>query len=293
MPPAASPLPRAGGIGLKPQHYRDVMRALDDRSGHAFPDHWPAPAWVEVHPQNYAAAGGPAHRWLSAVAERLPLSFHSVGLSLGSADGLNEAELGRLAALTHRYDPAVVSDHLSWSGNAHDRYPELLPVPHTAEALDHFVAQIGRVQERLGRAILIENPSRTLSYRDDEMDEPEFLNTLCRRAGCGLLFDVNNVEVAAMNTGFDAGDYVDRIDAALVVEMHLAGHAREDHDSGPLLIDDHGSRVTDTTWTLYARFVERAGPRPTLIEWDTDVPEYAVLMDEVAKLDAALALHAR
>ncbi len=260
-------------------HYQNV---LDDAAEAK------RPSWVEVHPQNYFGDGGPAHRWLTAIAGVYPLSFHSVGLSLGSADGLNAEDLDQLAALCDRYQPAMVSDHLSWSGNAHDRYPDLLPIPYTHEALDHLAAEIGKVQDRLQRSILIENPSRYLSYRDDEMSETDFIHTLCRQTGCGLLFDINNVEVTATNVGLDMDAYIDAIDPAIVGEIHLAGHAREDHDSGPLLIDDHGSMVSDVTWRLYRRFITRAGAKPTLIEWDTDIPEYEVLMAEVTKANDIL-----
>lgn len=275
--PVPRSLPPSGGIGLKSVHYNDV---LDD------PAAAKRPSWVEVHPQNYFGDGGPAHRWLTAIAGVYPLSFHSVGLSLGSADGLNEYDLEKIAALCDRYEPAMVSDHLSWSGNAHDRYPDLLPIPYTRECLDHFATQIARVQDRLKRPILIENPSRYLSYRNDEMSETDFITSLCRESGCGLLFDINNVEVTATNVGLDMEAYIDAIDPAIVGEIHLAGHATERHDSGPLLIDDHGSIVSDISWNLYRRFIERAGPKPTLIEWDTDIPEYDVLMTEVAKANA-------
>jgi len=273
-------LPPSGGIGLKSVHYQNV---LDDAA------ETKRPSWVEVHPQNYFGDGGPAHRWLTAIAGVYPLSFHSVGLSLGSAGGLNADDLGKLAVLCDRYQPAMVSDHLSWSGNAHDRYPDLLPIPYTQEALDHFAGEIGKVQDRLQRSILIENPSRYLSYRDDAMSETDFIDALCRKAGCGLLFDINNVEVTATNVGLDMEAYIDAIDPAIVGEIHLAGHAREDHDSGPLLIDDHGSIVSDISWNLYRRFITRAGAKPTLIEWDSNIPEYAVLMAEVAKVEATLA----
>jgi len=269
-------LPPSGGIGLKSVHYNDV---LDQDAATE------NPSWVEVHPQNYFGDGGPAHRWLTAIAEVYPLSFHSVGLSLGSADGLNHDDLEKIAALCDRYQPAMVSDHLSWSGNAHDRYPDLLPIPYTQECLDHFSAEIGKVQDRLKRPILIENPSRYLSYSDDEMSETDFIHRLCNQAGCGLLFDINNVEVTATNVHLDMEAYVDAIDPDIVGEMHLAGHAREEHTSGPLLIDDHGSIVSDVTWKLYQRFIARAGPKPTLIEWDTDIPTYDVLMAEVAKIE--------
>lgn len=277
--PVPHALPPSGGIGLKSVHYQNV---LDDAANAKHP------SWVEVHPQNYFGDGGPAHRWLTAVAEVYPLSFHSVGLSLGSADGLNADDLDKLAALCDRYQPAMVSDHLSWSGNAHDRYPDLLPVPYTYEALDHLAREIGKVQDRLQRTILIENPSRYLSYRDDDMSEPDFIHVLCRKAGCGLLFDINNVEVSATNVGLDMDAYIDAIDPAIVGEIHLAGHAREEHDSGPLLIDDHGSMVSDTTWRLYRRFIARAGAKPTLIEWDSDIPAYDVLIAEVIKADNIL-----
>lgn len=272
-------LPPSVGVGLKSVHYNDVLSEEDGSK---------KPGWVEVHPQNYFGDGGPLHRWLTAIAEDYPLSFHSVGLSLGSADGLNQYDLDKIAELFSRYEPAMVSDHLSWSGNAHDRYPDLLPIPYTGEALDHFSAQIGKVQDRLKRPMLIENPSRYLSYRDDEMSETDFISRLCRQSGCGLLFDINNVEVTATNVGLDMEAYIDAIDPDIVGEMHLAGHARENHDSGPLLIDDHGSIVSDVTWRLYERFIKRAGPKPTLIEWDTDIPEYDVLMAEVAKVEAIL-----
>lgn len=277
-------LPPSCGIGLKPQHYAAVLDP--DTSSEA-------PGWIEVHPQNYFGTsdswgGGPPHRWLTAIAEKYPLSFHSVGLSLGSADGLNEHDLERLAILCDRYSPAMVSDHLSFSGNAHHRFADLLPVPYTAASLDHFASQIHRVQSRLKRSILIENPSRYLAYRGDEMVEVEYIGQLIERTGCGLLFDINNVEVSATNLGFSAAAYVDAVDPAWVGEIHLAGHTVEQHGSGPLLIDDHGSSVTHATWTLYRHFIARGGTKPTLIEWDTDVPDYAVLMAESAKASAIL-----
>ena len=269
-------LPNNIGIGLKPQHYEDILSAISP-SGR--------PGWVEVHPQNYFGTptswgGGPPHRWLSAITEQYPISFHSTGLSLGSADGLNACDLERLAVLCGRYDPASVSDHLSFSGNAHDRFADLLPVPYTLASLSHFAGQIGRVQDRLKRTILVENPSRYLAYASDEMSEIEFIERLVAQTGCGIILDINNVEVSAANLNFSAEAYLDAVDPAWVGEIHLAGHATEHHDSGPLLIDDHGSHVSDYTWQLFERFIRRAGAKPVLIEWDTNVPEYAVLMKE-------------
>lgn len=276
-------LPPGCGIGLKPQHYSEVLDPAPS----------PKPKWVEVHPQNYFGVsnswgGGPPHRWLAAIAEHYPLSFHSTGLSLGSADGLNEYDLDRLAILCDRYSPASISDHLSFSGNAHDRFADLLPVPYTSASLQHFAGQIGRVQDRLKRTILIENPSRMLAYRGDDMSELEFIAALVARSGCRLLLDINNVEVSATNLGMSAADYIDAVPPEWVGEIHLAGHAVEMHESGPLLIDDHGSHVTDAGWALYRRFIERAGPKPTLIEWDTDIPDYRVLIGEAQRAQAIL-----
>ena len=276
------------GIGLKPEHYARVLESVS-ASIHPSPsaDHF-LPGWVEVHPQNYFSAGGPPHRWLSAIAENYPLSFHSVGLSLGSAQGHDREELDQLAALCDRYAPAQVSDHLSWSGSANNRYPDLLPVPYTQEALGHFAEQVSIVQDRLKRPILIENPSRYLAFAGDEMDEAEFLHRLCKESGCGILFDINNIEVTATNLELDSQAMVDAIDPALVGEIHLAGHAREEHEHGSLLIDDHGSQVSDLTWALFARFIRRAGRRPVLIEWDTNIPDYDVLIVEARKAEAIM-----
>lgn len=279
VPPFHSLPPRAG-IGLKSRHYADVLAAAERGA---------APAWAEVHPQNYFGAGGPPHRWLTAIAEHLPLSFHSVGLSLGSASGVDMDQLEALAALCDRYAPAMISDHLSWSNGPEDKFPDLLPIAYTHAALAGFAAEVGRVQDRLGRAILIENPSRYLAYAASDWDEVDFLHELCRRSGCGLLLDINNVEVSAFNLGLDPAPWLDAFDPALVGEIHVAGHARKDDGVGGLIaIDDHGSAVRDSCWHLLARFLRRAGPRPVLVEWDTDTPDLATLLAEAAKADALL-----
>ena len=277
-------LPPLPGIGLKPEHYSQVLQAV---SASISPP-TTAPAWLEVHPQNYFGAGGPPHRWLTAIADAYPLSFHSVGLSLGSAEGVDAGELNRLAELCARYEPASVSDHLSWSGSANNRYPDLLPVPYTDEALGHFVAQISRVQDKLKRPILIENPSRYLAFARDDMSEAQFMHLLCDLTGCGILLDINNIEVSATNLGLDAAVMIDSIDPTLVGEVHLAGHTREEHPDGVLLIDDHGSAVSEITWALFARFVARGGHKPVLIEWDTNVPDYGVLLAEAAKAEVIM-----
>ncbi|WP_447761093.1 MNIO family bufferin maturase [Sphingopyxis panaciterrae] len=273
-------LPRRAGFGLKPEHYADVLAAAEQGT---------PPAWAEVHPQNYFGAGGPPHRWLTAIADHMPLSFHSVGLSLGSATGADAGELQALAVLCDRYEPAMVSDHLSWSNGPDDKFPDLLPIPYSHAALDHFVTEVGRVQDRLGRSMLIENPSRYLAYAGDDWGEVDFLHELCRRSGCGLLLDINNVEVSAFNLGLDAASWLDAFDPRLVGEVHVAGHAVKDDDmGGTIAIDDHGSAVRQSCWDSLATFLDRAGPKPVLIEWDSDVPAFAVLMAEVAKADALL-----
>ena len=271
--------PHRAGIGLKPQHYADVLHG-DDRG---------TPGWIEVHPQNYWGPEKEAsNHWLSLIAERLPVSFHSVGLSLGSADGLNEPELERLAALCERYGPELVSDHLSFSGNAHDRMADLLPIPYTREVLEGFVRAVGQVQDRLGRQILIENPARYLAYAHNDMGEVEFLSRLIARTGCGLLLDINNVVVTCDNLDGTAQDYLAAIDPDWVGEVHLSGHTTVRHASGLFHIDDHASAVGGDVWSLYADFIAAAGPMPTLIEWDNDVPDYAKLMAEARKADAVL-----
>lgn len=275
-------MPPLAGIGLKPEHYVAMLEACNDASG-------VRTNWVEVHPQNYFAAGGPLHRWLTAVAERVPLSFHSTALSLGSADGPDAWELDQLATFVARYQPASVSDHVSWSNAGGEKFPDLLPVPYTREALDRLVENIDRVQTRLKRAMLLENPSRYLAFAQADMDEVAFLHELCARSGCGLLLDINNVDVSATNLGFDASAYLEQLDPALVGEIHLAGHATEHFDDGTRLkIDDHGAAISETCWSLYEAFIARAGRRPTLIERDTNIPSYDELIAEAHRADTIM-----
>jgi uncharacterized protein (UPF0276 family) len=277
----ASALPPRSGIGLKAAHYAPFLEAAGRGE---------SPAWVEVHPQNYSSAGGPTLRWLTAVREAVPVSFHSVGLSLGSPQGPDGDELEALAALSDRFEPSMVSDHLSWSSLDGDKMPDLLPLPMTEETLRHFVGSVEQVQERLKRAILIENPSRVLAYRDDSYGEAEFLIEIAKRSGCGLLADVNNILVGATNLGFDANAYVDAIAAAPIGEIHIAGHTVEvDADDGArTAIDDHGSPVSEECWALLRRLLARTGPLPVLLERDTNLPPYAELAAEAARADALL-----
>jgi len=269
-------LPARAGIGLKASHYREILEGNPD------------PGWLEVHPENYMGEGGPPHHYLGLIRRDHPLSLHGVGLSLGSADIPDPAHLQRLKALVERYQPGEVSEHLAWASHGGVFLDDLLPLPLTRETLDHACRNIQQVQEVLGRRILLENPSTYLRFRDDEYPEAEFLVELARRSGCGLLVDVNNVYVSACNHGLDAAAYLASLPAALVAEIHLAGHSVEDVDGRELRIDDHGDRVAGAVWSLYRDFIQRVGPRPTLIEWDTRVPGLETLLTEAGKAQRLL-----
>jgi uncharacterized protein (UPF0276 family) len=260
------------GIGLRAPHVAAVLATR------------PPIAWLEVHAENYMA-GGPALRDLEAIRRDYPLAVHGVGLSLGSADGLDARHLNRLRTLVDRLQPWLVSEHLSWSMAGGAYFNHLLPLPYTDESLRLVACHVDRTQAVLRRRLLIENPSSYLSFRHSTMGEAEFLAELARRTGCGLLCDVNNVHVTARNLGLDARRYLLALPAAAVGEIHLAGHSVNDADGCPILIDDHGSRVADEVWTLYALARERFPMAPALVEWDTDVPALDVLLDEAATAD--------
>ena len=264
------------GIGLRAPHVTEVVERR------------PRIAWLEVHAENYMG-GGPGLRMLERVRADYPLSIHGVGLSLGSADGIDARHLERLARLVERVQPALVSEHLAWSTAGGAYLNHLLPVPYTDEALDVFCRNVARAQERLGRRLLIENPSGYLRFRHSSMAEVAFLNALAQRTGCGVLCDVNNVYVTCANLGGDPIAWLGGLDASTVGEIHLAGHAVNDADGHRILIDDHGSPVSDPVWTLYEHAVRRFGRAPTLIEWDTDVPALEVLLGEAAKAQERLA----
>ena len=266
------PIPaRAAGIGLKPAHYKEALAAEHDLD------------FFEVHAENFMGAGGPPCRWLSAVRADFPVSLHGVCLSIGGRDDLDRHHLGRLAELARRYEPAVVSEHLAWSADGSVHYMDLLPPPLTETSLARVARHVEQAQEALGRRILIENPSRYMKLTGNHVPEPEFLNELARRTGCGILLDINNVFVSAANLQFDAERYLKSIDETHVGEIHLAGHARDVFDGVEVRIDNHGSTTCDEVLALYGRFIERAGPRPTLIEWDTNVPEFEVLAAEARR----------
>jgi uncharacterized protein len=264
---AKKPIPACAGIGLRGDHYRQI----DDET--------PGVGWLEVHTENYFGEGGLPHYFLERLGQRYPLSFHGVGLSLGSTDAIDEAHLDRTLELVQNYAPALISEHLSWSSVGGIFTNDLLPLPYTRESLDHFCRKVDHVQMRLNRRILIENPSTYLVFHDQEMSEPEFLNELARRTGCGILLDVNNIHVCASNHGFDARSYINDIDGASVGEIHLAGHVENAFEDGSLLIDSHNRPVCDDVWKLFRYALDRVGPRPTLIEWDTELPELTILIE--------------
>lgn len=276
--PRPGPIPACAGIGLRAPH---VAELLAER---------PAIPWLEVHSENYFAEGGRAVAELDAVRRDYPLSLHGVGLSLGSADPLDQIHLARLKRAVERYSPMLVSEHLCWVSTGGRYFHDLLPLPYTEEALAHVVPRIAEVQEHLGRQILVENVSSYLEFSHSAIPEWEFLRETATRSGCGILLDVNNVYVSAVNHGFDARRYLDSIPAKDVQEIHLAGHAEKCVEGVALLIDSHDRPVKQAVWELYVHALRTIGKRPTLLEWDSDLPSLTELAAEAAKADALLRL---
>jgi uncharacterized protein len=270
-----SPVPARAGVGLRFRHHREV---LDSR---------PEVAWFEVHTENYLG-GGLTPRLLDAIRRDYPLSLHGTGLSLGSAGGPDPAHLARVKAAVERFEPGLLSEHLSFSVASGVYLADLLPLPMTEEALEAVCRNVEQVQAHLGRRLLIENPSSYLQFRHSTIPEWEFLAALAARTGCGILCDVNNIYVSACNHGWDASAYLAALPPAAVGEIHLAGHALREIGGRALRIDDHGSRVAPEVWALYAEALSRFGEVPTLIEWDTDVPPLEVLIDEAARAQAMI-----
>lgn len=268
------------GLGLKPEHFADARAARHDG------------LWFEVHPENYLADGGPRVGWLEAVRAQHPVSLHGVSMSLAGAQEPDAGHLARFAALVRRIEPALVSEHLAWSAWDGKYLPDLLPVPRSTEALQRTAANVQRLQDALGRRIAVENPSHYLRFPDGmhAWSEPEFLAELARRTGCGLLLDLNNVHVSANNLGFDARSYLDAFPADAVLEIHLAGHSEDPAHGAALLVDSHDAPVADAVWALHAHFVARHGPRPTLVERDGNVPDWATLDAERARAAEQLAV---
>ena len=256
------------GLGLKPQHYADALASPA------------AGLWFEVHPENYMAPGGPRLAWLQTIRDDKPLSLHGVGMSLAADEPPDPDHLRALKALVDRFEPFVVSEHLAWSMRRGVYAPDLLPFPRTEAALSRIAANIDRMQTALGRKVLIENPALYMPLKGHEMSEVEFLSALVSLTGCGLLLDVNNVVVSGRNLGFDPHDYLNAVPAAAIGEIHLAGHTPDPNLGRDLLIDTHGAPVDGAVWRLYEQLIDRIGPRPTLIERDENIPEFAVLMAE-------------
>ncbi len=277
----ADAIPIAAGIGLRHPHDAAFARQ-------------PAGAplvtpWVEVHSENFLCDGGPRLAMLAAVRGRYPVSCHGVGLSLGSAEGLDAAHLKRLRHLFDWVRPGLVSEHLSWSVTGGVYLNDLLPLPYTAECAAVVAGNIAHAQDALGRQILVENPARYLSFRDSPLPEAAFLAQLVQRTGCGLLLDVNNIYVSCANTGGNALDFIRALPAEAIGEIHLAGHTVDGSGDTRVLIDTHSTKVCDEVWALYRAAIAHLGPRPTLIEWDRDLPEVAVLLAEAARAGAIMA----
>jgi len=271
-------LPPRPGVGYKPQHFAEIVED-------------PGPvAWLEIHAENYMGNGGRPLAQLRHLAERFPISVHGVGLSIGGEGPLDPDHLARLKHLVGWLNPASFSEHLAWSTHDSAFLNDLLPLPYTDATLTRVADHIDQVQEVVGRQMLLENPSSYLAFAESTWSETDFLAEISRRTGCGLLLDVNNVFVSATNLGYEPCAYIDAYPLDKVGEMHLGGHD-EDHDDhgAPLLIDSHGREVVDPVWALLDYTLARSGPRPVLVEWDTDVPEWPVLAAEAARADAALA----
>jgi uncharacterized protein len=273
-----APLPARAGLGLKPQHFKDVLAQGPDIG------------FFEVHAENHMVAGGPLPHFLARIRERYPLSLHGVGLSIGGEAPLDEAHLQRLSDLIERCEPAVFSEHLAWSSHGGHFLNDLLPLPYDGDTLARVCGHIDQVQSRLRRQILLENPATYLAFASSTFSEADFLREVIRRTGCGLLLDLNNAHVSCTNHGLDADAYIDALPLHAVGEVHLAGHAVDEDAAGaPLLIDHHGSPVDEAVWRLHERLIARLGPLPTLLERDNDVPSLATLLTEASRAERTLA----
>jgi len=268
------------GVGLRSQHIAEVMRTR------------PAVPWFEVHAENYMS-GGPTVRVLEQIRQDYPISIHGVGLSLASADGLDARHLTRLKRLVERLEPVLVSEHLAWSIANGAYLNHLLPLVYTEETFEIVCRNVEHAQTVLGRRILVENPASYLRFAGSSIPEPEFLTAVVRRTGCGLLCDVNNIYVTSQNFDQNPVTYIEGLPADVVGEMHLAGHTINDVDGQPMLIDDHGAPVSQAVWELFTLALAHFGPVPTLIEWDTNIPAFAVLVAEASKADRLLATSRR
>jgi uncharacterized protein (UPF0276 family) len=269
----ASLIPARAGIGLRFQHHQAVLNTSPDV------------AWMEVHTENYMGGGSPL-RYLDAIRRDMPISLHGVGLSLGSAEGLDPAHLERIRRVAGRIEPALMSEHIAWSVVDGAYLADLLPLPMTEEALDTVCRHVDEMQSHLKRSILVENPSTYVTFRHSTVPEWEFMTAVAQRTGCGILCDVNNIYVSCQNHGWDASAYLAGLPPAAIGEIHVAGHAvRQLADGKTLRIDDHGSRVIAEVWALYQEALALFGPVPTLIEWDNNIPPLETLVDEARRAD--------
>lgn len=277
--PTPQAVPARAGVGFKLAHLEAIL-ADPGRIG-----------FVEIHAENFMGEGGPAHRALAAVRERLPVSLHGVGLSIGGDGPLDGEHLSRLAEVARRCAPGLVSEHLAWSTHEGAYFNDLLPVPYTKARLARVVEHIHTVQEALGRPMLLENPSSYVAFEASTMDEIAFIRAIVEATGCGLILDVNNVVVSATNLGYSPRGYIEAFPVEAVGEIHLAGHAEDEDEAGePLLIDSHDRAVPAGVWSLYAAVIARIGrPVPTLVEWDNDVPPFAVLAAEADRAERVMA----
>jgi hypothetical protein len=267
------------GIGLRLPHIEEAVATR------------PPVGWLEIHPENFVA-NPHATELLAELAARYPISVHTVGLSVGSATGLDRRHLARVRALIDRIDPVLVSGHLAWSTHGSEYLNDLLPLPYGMETLQLVADQLAEVQDGLGRPFLLENPSSYVGFAGSTMTEVQFLNELVERTQCQLLCDVSNAYLSAHNMGYDAREYLNGLPGEAVVELHLGGFTREEDEATPggeVLIDTHAARVADAAWELYAYAIRRFGRRPTLIEWDNEIPPLVTLLEEAGRAEAILA----
>lgn len=270
-------LPNRPGVGYKPQHFNDIIAD-------------PNPVeWLEIHAENYMGDGGRPIAQLRHLSERFPISVHGVGLSIGGETPLDTEHLARLKHLIGWLNPASFSEHLAWSTHDTHFLNDLLPLPYSKATLKRVIEHVSQVQDTVGRRMLLENPSTYLDFAETDMSEVEFLSEIAAQTGCGLLFDVNNVFVSATNQQTDPISYINAFPMQHVGEIHLGGHDVDEDDHGaPLLIDSHGREVVDPVWELYAHTISIAGGKPTLIEWDTDVPDWPILAAEAKRAETVL-----
>lgn len=270
----AGTLPARGGLGLKPAHFRTILETR------------PELGFFEIHAENYMVDGGPFHHYLTQIRRDYALSIHGVGLSIGGEGPLDEDHLDRLAILIARYDPESFSEHLAWSSHGDIFLNDLLPAPYNPATLQRVCDHIDRIQERLGRRMLLENPATYVEFAASTLAETDFIGEVVKRTGCGLLLDVNNVYVSCTNHGRDAQAFIDAFPLAATAQIHLAGFAEDvDAAGAPLLIDSHGAPIAEAVWDLYRYTLERSGPLPTLIERDNDIPAFPVLLAEVQQAE--------